>query len=152
MGLIFFYGEVLWEVKVIVVIACIKDFRVRSQGRVNLNGQRLFCVINDLMQGKFKVSYRYKGRRNQFRINCQIVGQFDWYIYLCCILLQFKCEVIMEIMKMVRIFLFVQIEKLIQEGMELEYLKLVFVEKYYNIFLLLIFMFFFLEEFFQFFK
>lgn len=51
---------------------------------------------------------------------------------------------------MVRIFLFVQIEKLIQEGMELEYLKLVFVEKYYNIFLLLIFLFFFQKNFFSF--
>lgn len=34
--------------------------------------------------------------------------------------------------------------------MELEYLKLVFVEKYYNIFLLLIFMFFFKKNFFRF--
>lgn len=38
MGLTSFYGEAPWEAKVIAVIGCIKDPRVRCQCRVNLNG------------------------------------------------------------------------------------------------------------------
>lgn len=47
---------------------------------------------------------------------------------------------------MARIPLSAQIEKLIQEGMELEHPKSVSAEKHYNISSLLTFMFFFLEE------
>lgn len=61
MGLTSFYGEAPWEAKVIAVIACIKDPRVRSQCRVILNGYGPSCVTNDLMQGKLTVSYRHEG-------------------------------------------------------------------------------------------
>lgn len=56
-------------------------------------------------------------------------------------MLQSKCEAIMETMKMARIPLSAQIEKLIQEGMELEHPKSVSAEKHYNISSLLTLMF-----------
>lgn len=70
-----------------------------------------------------------------------------WYIHFRCTLLQSKCEAIMETMKMARIPLSAQIEKLIQEGMELEHPKSVSAEKHYNISSLLTFMFSFKKNF-----
>lgn len=70
-----------------------------------------------------------------------------WYIHFCCTLLQSKCEAIMETMKMARIPLSAQIEKLIQEGMELEHPKSVSAKKTLQYFFITNFLvFFFLEE------
>lgn len=63
MGLTSFYGEAPWEAKVIAVIGCIKDPRVRCQCRVNLNGYRPSCVTNDLMRVNLKSAIGIKGEK-----------------------------------------------------------------------------------------